>query len=304
MDVDLALRTQLRTLRLSGVLETMEVRHRQAISDNWSYLDFLTRLLEDEIERRAQKQLALRLRRGALHSGKTLEEFSFHFNPAINRQQVMALAACDWIRHQRNVLICGPAGVGKTHLAQALGQEACRLGFDVLLVNTHKMLLHLQGGRADHSLERRMALYLRPDLLILDDFGLRALVPPGPEDLYDIINERYEKGSILLTSNRSPAEWPALFGDPLLASAGLDRLADRAETLVIRGDSYRAQGRTALTDPPLDGNLGASSPADEGIVPTPAGGIPQGAPNKVVTNQRKMDSSKPKGGGHASAATD
>jgi DNA replication protein DnaC len=97
-----------------------------------------------------------------------------------------------------------------SHLAQGLAHEACRLGFDVLFVNTHKMLQHLNGGRADGTLERRLQGYLRPDLLILDDFGLKPLAPPSPEDLYDIINERYEKGCILLTSNRAPSEWPSL----------------------------------------------------------------------------------------------
>ena len=242
--------TQLRTLRLSGMLETLESRHRQAVAGHWSYMDFLVRLLEDEIERRAHKQLSTRLRRGALSTSKSLDDFSFSFNPAINRQQILALSSCDFIRDKRNVLICGPSGVGKSHLAQAIGQEACRLGMDVLFVNTHKMLAHLGGGRADNTWERRLATYLRPDLLVLDDFGLRALVPPGPEDLYDVINERYEKGSILLTSNRAPSEWPALFADPLLASAGLDRLADRAEIVVIRGESYRAQGRKSLCDLP------------------------------------------------------
>jgi DNA replication protein DnaC len=248
MDVNDTLRAQLRTLRLSGVLKTIDARHRQAIDGQWSYVDFLTRLLEDEVERRAQNQLGLRLRRGALSAGKSLDGFSFSFNPALNRQKVLALAACDFIRERRNVLVCGPSGVGKTHLAQALGQEACRQGYDVLFVNTHKMLQHLNAGRADNTWERRLASYIRPDLLILDDFGLRALVAPGPEDLYDVINERYEKGSILLTSNRAPEEWPALFGDPLLASAGLDRLGHRAELLVVRGESYRAQPAKAAPE--------------------------------------------------------
>ena len=131
-------------------------------------------------------------------------------------------------------------------MAQALGQEAARQGFDVLLVSVQKLLSHLNGGRADGSWERRFATYQRPDLLILDDFGLKPIQPPGPEDLYDIINERYEKGSILLTSNRAPSEWPDIFLDPLLASAGLDRLLDRAEVVVIRGASFRAQNRTRL----------------------------------------------------------
>lgn len=249
MELSEELPSRLKSLRLSGMLETLESRHKQAVAGQWSYVEFLSRLLEDEVERRAQKQLALRLRRGTLNTAKTLEAFSFTFNPAINRQQVLALAAGDYLRERRNVLICGPSGVGKTHLAQALGQEACRQGYEVLFANTHKMLGHLHGGRADNTLERRLATYLRPDLLILDDFGLRPLSGQGPEDLYDVINERYEKGSILLTSNRAPTEWPVLFGDPLLASAGLDRLGDRAEMLVIRGESYRAKNRRDLEEP-------------------------------------------------------
>jgi DNA replication protein DnaC len=246
MELKAQLATQLRQLRLSGVLETLEARNRQAIDGQWNYIEFLSRLLEDEIERRAQKQLSLRLRRATLNTSKTLEGFDFSFNPHINRQQILALAACDFIREKRNTLICGPTGVGKTHLSQALGQEAARQGFDVLLVSVQKMLSHLNGGRADGSWERRFNTYLRPDLLILDDFGLKPIQPPGPEDLYDIINERYEKGSILLTSNRAPSEWPDIFLDPLLASAGLDRLLDRAEVVIIRGASYRAQSRARL----------------------------------------------------------
>ncbi len=246
MELKHQLTPHLKRLRLSGILETLDARNRQAIDGQWSYLEFLARLLEDEVERRDQKQLALRIRRATLNTSKTLEDFDFTYNPSLKRQVVLDLAAGNYIREHRNALICGPTGVGKTHLAQALAHEACRQGFDVLFANTHKLLRQLHGGRADGSYERRFQAYLRPDLLVLDDFGLKPLQPPAPEDLYDLINERYEKGSILLTSNRAPAEWPELFGDPLLASAGLDRLAHRAEVLVITGSSYRAQGRQRL----------------------------------------------------------
>ena len=248
MDVQHQLSPKLKQLRLSGVLATLDARHRQARDGQWSYVEFLERLLEDEVARRAQKQLALRLRRGSLNSTKTLEGYDFSFNPAINRQQVLHLAAGDYIRRRRNLLICGPTGVGKSHLAQALAHEAARQGHEVLFINTHKLLQHLHGGRADGTWERRLAHYLRPDLLVLDDFGLKPLTDLAPSDLYDVINERYEVGSILVTSNRAPAEWPDLFGNPLLASAGLDRLAHHAETLVIAGRSYRAQGRADAED--------------------------------------------------------
>jgi len=242
------LQPYLKQLRLSGVLETLTTRNQQAIDGKWTYIEFLSRLLEDEVERRAQKQLALRSRRASVNTTKTLEGFDFSFNPQLNRQKVLQLATCSYIQKRRNLLICGPTGVGKTHLAQALVHEACRQGFTALFVNTHKMLAHLNGGRADDSWERRLQTFLRPDLLVLDDFGLKPLQHPAPEDLYDVINERYERGSIMLTSNRSPGEWPDLFGDPLLASAGLDRLAHAAEVLVIQGTSYRAQGRQRLEE--------------------------------------------------------
>jgi len=237
---------QLRQLRLSGILDTLETRSRQAIDEHWSYADFLERLLEDEVERRQQKQLTLRVRRAALAGDKTLETFDFTFNPTINRQRLYELATCNFIRDKRNVLLCGPTGVGKSHLAQALAHSACRAGFDVVFTNAHTMLRHLNAGRADNTFERRLAGYVHTDLLVIDDFGLKPLVSPAPEDLYDVINERYEKASILVTSNRAPNEWANWFADPLLASAGLDRLTHAAHVLIITGPSFRARSRQQL----------------------------------------------------------
>jgi DNA replication protein DnaC len=231
----------LRALRISGLLETLEVRNRQAVEGRLAYGEFLVLLLQDEVERRAQAALRLRLRRGTFDPGKTLEAFDFHFNPQLNKAQVFDLATCQFVERHENVLVYGPTGTGKSHLAQALAHEACRRGHEVLFVSTAKMLAHLAGGRADGTLAHRLAKYLRPPLLVLDDFGLKPLRAPGPEDLYDIIHERYERGSILLTSNRDRSEWADLFGEPLLASAALDRLTHRAHFLEITGPSYRAE---------------------------------------------------------------
>jgi DNA replication protein DnaC len=229
----------LKRLRLSGILDSLEVRTQQAIQEKWPYAEFLTRLVHDEVERRAGKQLNLRLRRSTINTTKTLETFDFTFNPTINRQQIFDLATCAFIRQRRNVLICGQTGVGKSHLAHALAHEAARQGFDILGTTAHQMLAHIHAGRADGTADKRLQSYLRPHLLIIDDFGLKPLPPQGSADFYDVINERYEKASIILTSNRAPGEWAEIFDNPLLANAALDRLAHRAAVLTITGRSYR-----------------------------------------------------------------
>ena len=233
----------LKELRLSGILAGLESRIEQASGEQWGYEEFLTRLLQEEVERRHQKQLDVTLRRGNVTSTKTLETFDFTFNPSINRRQVLDLAAGAYLRQHRNVLICGQTGVGKSHLAHALAHEAARQGASVLCTSAHQMLVHINAGRADGTYGKRLATYLRPQLLVIDDFGLKPLPASGPVDFYDVINERYEQRSIVLTSNRAPTELPALFGDILLANATLDRLAHSAVVLTITGRSFRLNGR-------------------------------------------------------------
>src|SRR5207245_5383031 len=239
MQISHQLVPKLKNLRLSGILATLEVRTQQAIEEKLSYVEFLQRLLEDEVERRAQKQLDLRLRRASFDLEKTLEGFDFSFNPSINRQQVFDLATCRFVERHETVLIQGPAGVGKSHLAQALGHEACRRGFDVVFVSAARMLGHLHGGRADGTYERRLLTYTRPDVLILDDLGLKPLPPAGPDDFYEVVNERYERGALIVTSNRAFSERPDLFQSPLLGSAGVDRLADDQAQILTTGHALR-----------------------------------------------------------------
>jgi DNA replication protein DnaC len=229
----------LKKLRLSGVLQSLEVRCREACDGNLSLSEFLYRLLSDEVERRDGKQLDLRLRRAAFERPSTLEDFDFTFNPSVPRAQVLELGTCAFVERHENVLLVGPAGVGKSHLAQALGQRACRAGHAVLYVSAHEMLAQLRASRADNSYERRMLRFTTPALLLVDDLGLRPLSGEEPVDLYEVIRRRYEHAATILTSNRALDEWAPLFGDALLASAAMDRLLHHAHVLVIEGDSYR-----------------------------------------------------------------
>jgi DNA replication protein DnaC len=248
MDLIHQLTPMLKQLRLSGILETLELRNRSAVDAKLSYVEFLAQLCEDEVERRAQSKLKMRLRRAAFDPQKTIETFDFASAPRLNQRDIIDLATCRFIEKKQNVFFVGPAGVGKSHLAQALGHEACRRGYDVLFFTASRALALLNAGRVDGSYDRRLLSLIRADLLILDDFGLKGpLGRPGAEDLYEIIAGRYEKGSIIVTSNRAFSEWPEVLGEPLLASAALDRLAHDAHQVALTGDSYRTRATRRRT---------------------------------------------------------
>lgn len=229
----------LKKLRLSGVLQTLDLRTRQATDDDVAHVDFLCRLLLDEVERRDQKQLEQRVRRANFDGHKALEDFDFTFNPKIPKAKVLDLATCSFVDRKENVLLIGNAGVGKSHIAQAIGQRACRAGHSVLYVPAHEMLRQLRAARADGSFDRKLLRFTTPALLVIDDLGLRPLVADEHVDLYEVIRQRYERGAIVITSNRDEEELARLFGDPLLASAAMDRLLHRAHVLVLEGDSFR-----------------------------------------------------------------
>lgn len=229
----------LKKLRLSGVLQSLEVRIRQATEAPLSHTEFLLRVLTDEVDRREGRQVDLRLRRASFEHAKTLEDFDFHFNPKLSRSKLLELATCTFVGKRQNVLLVGPTGTGKSHIAQAIGHRACMAGYSVLFVPAHKLLDDLRAARADGSHERRMQRYTAPQLLIVDDLGLRPLRHEEPLDVYDIIRGRYERGSTIVTSNRSVEEWYPLFGDALLASAAMDRLLHGAHVVEMVGRSFR-----------------------------------------------------------------
>ena len=242
MELKHQLTPKLKQLRLSGILQTLDSRHRQAVDGKWSYVEFLERLLEDEVERRQQKQLSLRLRRSGVNTAKTIETFDFDFNPAINRQQILALAACDFIREKRNALLCGPPELGKpTFLKRFPRKRAARVFRSCTSMPTKCFSISMAAAPTAAWSGASKPIYAQTCWCSTTSVSNPSA--PGAQRLYDVINERYEKGSILLTSNRAPSEWLGLFGDPLLGSAGFDRLCHRAEIVVIRGDSYRTQSR-------------------------------------------------------------
>jgi len=235
----------LKKLRLSGVMKTLDLRKRQALDEGLGHEEFIYRLLQDEVERRDSKQTEARMRRANFETTKRLEDFEFTFNPKIPKQRIVDLAACHFVDKHANVLLIGPTGVGKSHLAQAIGERACRAGSSVLFIAAQRLFAQLRGSRADQSYEKKLLRFTTPDLLIVDDLGIRPLERDEPLDLYEIIRARYEVGSMILTSNRALEEWYGLFPDDLMASAAMDRLLHHAEVVVLEGQSYRNPARKA-----------------------------------------------------------
>jgi len=239
MDELTTLKPKLVRLKLSGILDTLDQRMAEAVESKWEYSHFLLRLLTDEVDRRDNKQFSFRMARSGLNPEKTLSTFDFDFNPRIHKPVIKELALCGFLEKKQRLFFVGPSGVGKSHIAQAIGHEACLRGYDALYRNTLDLFKWIGAGRADGSFERRLSQMKSVPLLILDDYGLHQLTEPQQADLYELIAGRYERQSTIITSNRDFQEWPAIFTNPLMGSAAMDRLVHRAVKITIEGKSYR-----------------------------------------------------------------
>ncbi len=234
------LENKMRMIKLSGMVETLNMRLDQAQKEGMAFTQFLEILLEDEVQHRANKRLATRLIRARFEEEKNLEGFDFNFNPKLPAAYIRELATCQFIERKESVILCGPVGVGKTHLAQALGHQACRAGYNVLFTKASRLLSDLGGGRADDSWEKRLQHYLKPNLLILDDFAMKEFTKTQAEDLYELIDRRHHSSSLIVTANRVPKDWYPLFPNPVIAESALDRLVSCAHVITLTGKSYRS----------------------------------------------------------------
>ncbi len=240
--MDAALRESLKALRLSGMLETLDARLAQAHGGELGRLDFLQVLCRDEITRRETIAFQRRLQRAKFEQQVTLEEFGLTASSKLPAAQIRDLGALRWLHAGESVILFGPVGVGKTHIAQALGHLAVRQGAHVRFAKTSRILADLAGGHADRTREKRIRELIRPDVLILDDFAMRQLSAAQADDLYELVSERQGR-SLIITSNRAPSEWHPLFPNPVVAESLLDRLINTSHQVIMNGPSYRPNKR-------------------------------------------------------------
>lgn len=236
----------LRQLRLSGLLQSLPVRLQEAAANRLAHAEFLELILQDELAVRQERLLTRRTQSADFRHLKTLEDFDWHFNPAIQRKVIFDLAAGAFIRKGTDVLLIGPPGVGKTHLAQAIGYEAIKMNFHVLYRSIFDLVRDFLKDEAFSQQERTVRKYLKPDLVIIDDMGLKSLPKHSAEYLLEVIMRRYENHSTIMTSNRPIEEWGRLLGDVPSASAILDRFLHHAQTIAITGRSYRLKDQPVL----------------------------------------------------------
>src|SRR5215813_9086121 len=251
-----------RQLRLHQVAQELTARLEQAAKKELSYADFLDELLAAEVGAKTQKHHQMRITMARFPFHKSLETFDFKFQPSMDPKLIRELATGRFIEGGDNVLFLGPPGVGKTHLAVALGMKACEQGVRTLFVTATALITTLGKALAEGRLDERLKLLAQPQLLIIDEIGYLPIDRQGANLFFQLVSRRYERGSIILTSNQSLGAWGEVFGDAVIASAILDRLLHHSITVNIKGESFglKEKLRAGLLKPKLDGPALSSAP--------------------------------------------